>query len=151
MKIALRTSGHLLLGVVRIYNRKAKYLLADCSEALLKMKMTFRPGISEILICLTCFFSLLHLHFDFTSLRNSNIYNNSNRLQASNQVADEMWPDHHQVLTCSPNSSSPGQLEAATWIIVFTTLSTYFLLPPQVDTRKAERCWVKVVSTLQNA
>ncbi|OWK03321.1 hypothetical protein Celaphus_00007832, partial [Cervus elaphus hippelaphus] len=47
VKIALRTSGHLLLGVVRIYNRKAKYLLADCSEALLKMKMTFRPGISE--------------------------------------------------------------------------------------------------------
>ncbi|ELK35524.1 Double-strand-break repair protein rad21-like protein 1 [Myotis davidii] len=44
VKIALRTSGHLLLGVVRIYNRKAKYLLADCSEALLKMKMTFRPG-----------------------------------------------------------------------------------------------------------
>ncbi|KAF3824792.1 hypothetical protein GH733_010126, partial [Mirounga leonina] len=43
VKIALRTSGHLLLGVVRIYNRKAKYLLADCSEALLKMKMTFRP------------------------------------------------------------------------------------------------------------
>ncbi|KAG8037105.1 hypothetical protein G9C98_004427 [Cotesia typhae] len=29
VKMALRTSGHLLLGVVRIYSRKAKYLLAD--------------------------------------------------------------------------------------------------------------------------
>ncbi|XP_028265204.1 double-strand-break repair protein rad21-like protein 1, partial [Parambassis ranga] len=40
----LRTSGHLLLGVVRIYCRKAKYLLADCSDALLKIKVAFRPG-----------------------------------------------------------------------------------------------------------
>ncbi|XP_008580970.1 PREDICTED: double-strand-break repair protein rad21-like protein 1 isoform X2 [Galeopterus variegatus] len=44
VKIALRTSGHLLLGVVRIYKRKAKYLLEDCTEALLKMKITFCPG-----------------------------------------------------------------------------------------------------------
>ncbi|KAM4842492.1 double-strand-break repair protein rad21-like protein 1 isoform 2-T4 [Thomomys bottae] len=48
MKIALRTSGHLLLGIVRIYNRKAKYLLADCNEAFLKMKMTFRPGLVDL-------------------------------------------------------------------------------------------------------
>jgi len=40
--MALRTSGHLLLGVVRIYNRKAKYLLADCNEAFVKIKMAFR-------------------------------------------------------------------------------------------------------------
>ncbi|XP_078507833.1 double-strand-break repair protein rad21-like protein 1 isoform X1 [Lissotriton helveticus] len=46
--IALRTSGHLLLGVVRIYHRKAKYLLADCSEAFLKMKMAFRPGVVDL-------------------------------------------------------------------------------------------------------
>ncbi|KFP86770.1 Double-strand-break repair protein rad21-like 1, partial [Apaloderma vittatum] len=43
--IALRTSGHLLLGVVRIYHRKTKYLLADCNEALTKMKTAFRPGL----------------------------------------------------------------------------------------------------------
>lgn len=43
--MALRTSGHLLLGVVRIYHRKAKYLLADCNEAFIKIKMAFRPGI----------------------------------------------------------------------------------------------------------
>lgn len=37
--MALRLSGQLLLGVVRIYKRKAEYLLGDCSEALLKIKM----------------------------------------------------------------------------------------------------------------
>ncbi|XP_026189038.1 double-strand-break repair protein rad21-like protein 1 [Mastacembelus armatus] len=48
MKIGLRTSGHLLLGVVRIYSRKAKYLLADCSDALFKIKMAFRPGQTDM-------------------------------------------------------------------------------------------------------
>ncbi|XP_002162726.2 double-strand-break repair protein rad21 homolog isoform X1 [Hydra vulgaris] len=42
-RIALRTSSHLLLGIVRIYYRKTKYLLADCTEALIKIKMSFRP------------------------------------------------------------------------------------------------------------
>jgi cohesin complex subunit SCC1 len=42
--IALRLSGQLLLGVVRIYSRKARYLLDDCSEALGKIRMAFRPG-----------------------------------------------------------------------------------------------------------
>jgi cohesin complex subunit SCC1 len=37
--MALRLSGQLLLGVVRIYSRKARYLLDDCSEALMKIKM----------------------------------------------------------------------------------------------------------------
>ncbi|XP_072918468.1 double-strand-break repair protein rad21 homolog [Hemitrygon akajei] len=48
IKIALRTSGHLLLGVVRIYNRKAKYLLADCNEAFTKIKVAFRPDIVDL-------------------------------------------------------------------------------------------------------
>jgi len=48
VKIALRTSGHLLLGVVRIYSRKAKYLLADCTEALIKIKMAFRPDVVDL-------------------------------------------------------------------------------------------------------
>uniref|UniRef100_A0AAY5K4F2 RAD21 cohesin complex component n=1 Tax=Esox lucius TaxID=8010 RepID=A0AAY5K4F2_ESOLU len=48
VKMALRTSGHLLLGVVRIYNRKAKYLLADCNEAFIKIKMAFRPGVVDL-------------------------------------------------------------------------------------------------------
>lgn len=39
--MALRLSGQLLLGVVRIYSRKAKYLLDDCNEAIIKIKMVF--------------------------------------------------------------------------------------------------------------
>ncbi|KFP29898.1 Double-strand-break repair protein rad21-like 1, partial [Colius striatus] len=46
--IALRTSGHLLVGVVRIYHRKTKYLLSDCTEALTKIKTTFRPGLIDL-------------------------------------------------------------------------------------------------------
>ena len=42
--MALRLSGHLLLGVVKIYSRKAKYLLDDCNEALSKIKVAFKPG-----------------------------------------------------------------------------------------------------------
>ncbi|XP_014348288.1 double-strand-break repair protein rad21-like protein 1 [Latimeria chalumnae] len=48
VKIALRTSGHLLLGVVRIYHRKAKYLLADCNETFVKIKLAFRPGLVDL-------------------------------------------------------------------------------------------------------
>ena len=39
--LALRLSGHLLLGVVRIYSRKVKYVLNDCTEAMLKLQMAF--------------------------------------------------------------------------------------------------------------
>lgn len=45
--LALRVSGHLLLGVVRIYSRKVWYLMSDCQEAMVKIKMAFRPGIAE--------------------------------------------------------------------------------------------------------
>ncbi|XP_040048270.2 double-strand-break repair protein rad21-like protein 1 [Gasterosteus aculeatus] len=48
MKLCLRTSGHLLVGVVRIYSRKAKYLLADCNDAMVKIKMAFRPGQTDL-------------------------------------------------------------------------------------------------------
>ena len=37
--IALRTSGHLLLGVVKIHSRKVKYVLSDCNEILTKIKL----------------------------------------------------------------------------------------------------------------
>jgi cohesin complex subunit SCC1 len=42
--LALRLSGHLLLGVVRIYSRKVKYVLSDCTEAMLKLQMAFAGG-----------------------------------------------------------------------------------------------------------
>lgn len=48
MPIALRTSSHLLVGLVRIYSRKAKYLLKDCSDTLVNIKVTFRPGASSL-------------------------------------------------------------------------------------------------------
>jgi cohesin complex subunit SCC1 len=41
---ALRLSGHLLLGVSRIYSRKARYLLEDAADALQKIKMAFAPS-----------------------------------------------------------------------------------------------------------
>lgn len=45
--LALRMSSHLLLGVVRIYSRKVKYLMHDCTEALVKIKMAFRDGTNK--------------------------------------------------------------------------------------------------------
>ena len=42
--MALRLSSQLLIGVVKIYSRKAKYLLDDCNEALSRIKSAFRPG-----------------------------------------------------------------------------------------------------------
>lgn len=46
VKMALRTVGHLLLGIVRIYSKKTRYLLADTNEAYQKMKINFRNGFS---------------------------------------------------------------------------------------------------------
>eukprot|EP01104_Vermistella_antarctica_P018220 TRINITY_DN6676_c0_g1_i1.p1 TRINITY_DN6676_c0_g1~~TRINITY_DN6676_c0_g1_i1.p1 ORF type:complete len:543 (-),score=154.26 TRINITY_DN6676_c0_g1_i1:1836-3464(-) len=46
--MALRMSGHLLLGVSRIYSRKVDYLFNDCNSALVKIKMAFRPGVVDL-------------------------------------------------------------------------------------------------------
>jgi len=46
--LALRLSSNLMLGVVRIYSRKAKYLLSDCSEAMAKLKVAFKPGLAQL-------------------------------------------------------------------------------------------------------
>ncbi|CEF98413.1 Rad21/Rec8-like protein, N-terminal [Ostreococcus tauri] len=46
--LALRLSGQLMLGVVRIYGRKVNYLFQDCSEALVKIKQVFRPGTVDL-------------------------------------------------------------------------------------------------------
>jgi cohesin complex subunit SCC1 len=59
--MALRLSGQLLLGVVRIYSRKARYLLDDCNEALMKIKMVRNRLDTSVLTehqltcCLICF------------------------------------------------------------------------------------------------
>ncbi|XP_069895054.1 double-strand-break repair protein rad21-like protein 1 [Dipodomys merriami] len=48
VKIALRTSGHLLLGAVRILNRKAKYLLTDCKKVFTQMQKLLEPEILDL-------------------------------------------------------------------------------------------------------
>ncbi|XP_041656318.1 double-strand-break repair protein rad21-like protein 1 isoform X2 [Cheilinus undulatus] len=69
MKIGLRTSGHLLIGVVRIYSKKAKYLLADCNEALVKIKVAFRPGQTDMPVeGLEATMKAITLIEDFTAL-----------------------------------------------------------------------------------
>ena len=47
--LTLRVSGQLLLGVVRIYSRKTRYLLEDCNEALTKIKL-----VSKVILFQLC-------------------------------------------------------------------------------------------------
>lgn len=49
--IALRLSGQLLLGVVRIYSRKTRYLLEDCNEALVKIKLVKKKYCTFFISC----------------------------------------------------------------------------------------------------
>ena len=53
--INLRLSGQLLLGIVRIYSRKTKYLLDDVNDILFKLKNSFRyaTGVSSDAIQVT--------------------------------------------------------------------------------------------------
>ncbi|KAK8846757.1 hypothetical protein IAR55_005845 [Kwoniella newhampshirensis] len=46
--LPLRSSGPLMLGVVRIYSRKAGYLLDDCKETRERISLAFRPGIVDL-------------------------------------------------------------------------------------------------------
>jgi hypothetical protein len=46
--LALRVSGHLMLGIVRIYSRKVSYLMTECKEAMWKINLAFRPGTFDI-------------------------------------------------------------------------------------------------------
>ncbi|XP_012875205.1 PREDICTED: uncharacterized protein LOC105988207 [Dipodomys ordii] len=48
LNIALRTSAHLLLGIVRIYSRKVKYLMADCQKACVAINTTFRTEVIDL-------------------------------------------------------------------------------------------------------
>lgn len=54
--LALRLSGQLLLGVVRVYSKKVGYLYVDCNEALTKMKQVCFPQ-QNSLGARTCGFS----------------------------------------------------------------------------------------------
>ncbi|KAL6726056.1 hypothetical protein Aduo_008067 [Ancylostoma duodenale] len=95
VKMALRTTGHLLLGVVRIYSRKTKYLLADCNEAFLKIKMAFRPGqieaIDEGKEAPLAAISLPEVYTDFdTSLPDFNEIDFANHLQINQSRIDDI-------------------------------------------------------------
>jgi len=46
--LALRLSGQLLLGVVRIYSRKVGYLFQDCNDALVKIKQAFNTAVVDL-------------------------------------------------------------------------------------------------------
>eukprot|EP00039_Didymoeca_costata_P019578 m.338093 g.338093 ORF g.338093 m.338093 type:complete len:553 (-) comp18312_c0_seq1:82-1740(-) len=46
--LALRTSGHLLLGVVRIFEIKQKNLMHDCNDAFVKFRNTFQPVLVDL-------------------------------------------------------------------------------------------------------
>lgn len=48
--ITLRLSGQLLLGIVRIYSRKTKYLLEDMNDILLRLKNSFKYVIGDSFI-----------------------------------------------------------------------------------------------------
>ncbi|CAK0784792.1 hypothetical protein CVIRNUC_007996 [Coccomyxa viridis] len=43
--LALRLSGQLLLGVVKVYSKKVGYLFQDCNDALVKVKQAFKPEV----------------------------------------------------------------------------------------------------------
>ncbi|RKP13912.1 Rec8 like protein-domain-containing protein [Piptocephalis cylindrospora] len=43
-RMALRLSGQLLLGVARIYSRKTKYLMEDCGEASVRIRLAFHAA-----------------------------------------------------------------------------------------------------------
>jgi hypothetical protein len=45
---SLRVCGHLMLGIVEIYSRKVKYLMVDCTDAVWKIQLTFKPGKVDI-------------------------------------------------------------------------------------------------------
>jgi cohesin complex subunit SCC1 len=46
--MALRVSGHLLLGIVRIYSRKVQFLLDDCHQAMIKVKMAYSSNSNDV-------------------------------------------------------------------------------------------------------
>lgn len=46
--LALRLCAKLLLGAARIYARKAAYFASDCAEAMVRIRMAFRPGAVEL-------------------------------------------------------------------------------------------------------
>ena len=47
-EMQIRIQSQLLLGIVKIYSKKTKYLLEDCNDALVKLKMNLKPGLVNL-------------------------------------------------------------------------------------------------------
>lgn len=46
--LALRVSGHLMLGIVRIYSDKVRYLSTDCRDAMTKINLAFKTQVIRV-------------------------------------------------------------------------------------------------------
>lgn len=80
--ITLRLSGQLLLGIVRIYSRKTKYLLDDVNDILYKLKNSFKYANGGILIGSELSKNLINLAPQQT------IVSNVESITLTDQVAD---------------------------------------------------------------
>ena len=49
--LALRLSGQLLLGVVKVHQKKVGYLFQDCNDALVKIKLVSPQLTSKLNVC----------------------------------------------------------------------------------------------------
>lgn len=80
--ITLRLSGQLLLGIVRIYSRKTKYLLDDANDILYKLKNSFKYANGGVVLGLDMAKSLVNLAPQQT------IVSNVASITLTDQVAD---------------------------------------------------------------
>lgn len=101
--ITLRLSGQLLLGIVRIYSRKTKYLLDDINEVLYKLKNSFKYASGATLGSGTA--SAVNLPPQQTTI------SNMSRLLLQDQVTDlDLFYQEDLNLDDAPATTDPGAL-----------------------------------------
>ena len=74
-EMQIRIQSQLLLGIVKIYSKKTKYLLEDCNDALVKLKMNLKPG-------------LVNLRLEQTTATNTAITLNMNEILNTEPILD---------------------------------------------------------------
>ena len=113
--LALRVSGHLMLGIVRIYGRKVKYLMSDCTEAMYKIKLAFKTGNVNLLesqinilnqIDDQRYFGNINPDADFPELEDAGFFNANDSTTKRKLGRGETMPDYGGRLFDMP---SPGQ------------------------------------------
>ncbi|KAK9454229.1 Rec8 like protein-domain-containing protein [Dipodascopsis uninucleata] len=117
--MALRLSGQLLLGVVRIYSRKAKYLLEDCSDALSKLRVTFHAGSVD--------------------LATNAVVANPQQLTLPNTITelDLLFPDPLSIL--KPAQSTNIHTTPSSNLVAYTTAAKDITLPDLQDSIELAR------------